>query len=120
MESSSTEFRRRKVSLRKVKNYIEIFFSQSNSVFPEAAEIVKDICLAVKFLHDCNVAHRDLKPENLLYSAKGSSGILKLTDFGFAKETMITNQLQTPCYTPYYVGESVTAGMSSHCVIEFE
>ena len=68
---------------------------------------MKDICLAVKFLHDCNVAHRDLKPENLLYSAKGSSGILKLTDFGFAKETMITNQLQTPCYTPYYVGESV-------------
>merc|ERR1712038_416123 len=73
----------------------------------EAAEIVKDICLAVKFLHDCNVAHRDLKPENLLYSAKGSSGILKLTDFGFAKETMITNQLQTPCYTPYYVAPEV-------------
>jgi len=73
----------------------------------EAAEIVKDICLAVKFLHDCNVAHRDLKPENLLYSAKDSSGVLKLTDFGFAKETLITNELQTPCYTPYYVAPEV-------------
>lgn len=73
----------------------------------EAAEIVKDICLAVKFLHDCNVAHRDLKPENLLYSAKDSSGVLKLTDFGFAKETIITNELQTPCYTPYYVAPEV-------------
>ena len=68
---------------------------------------MKDICLAVKFLHDCNVAHRDLKPENLLYSTKDSSAILKLTDFGFAKETIITNELQTPCYTPYYVGESL-------------
>jgi len=73
----------------------------------EAAEIVKDICLAVKFLHDCNVAHRDLKPENLLYTKKGSDAILKLTDFGFAKETVIKDELQTPCYTPYYVAPEV-------------
>ena len=39
--------------------------------FPEAAELMKDICIAVKFLHDMNIAHRDLKPENLLYSHKG-------------------------------------------------
>ncbi len=31
-------------------------------------------------------------------------GILKLTDFGFAKETLTRDTLQTPCYTPYYVG----------------
>ena len=37
----------------------------------EAADIVKDICLAVKFLHDINLAHRDLKPENLLYTTRG-------------------------------------------------
>jgi len=29
---------------------------------------------------------------------------LKLTDFGFAKETTFKS-LQTPCYTPYYVGK---------------
>merc|ERR1711936_1415393 len=73
----------------------------------EAAEIVKDICLAVKFLHDCNVAHRDLKPENLLYSRADSSGVLKLTDFGFAKETIIKDELQTPCYAPYYAAPEV-------------
>jgi len=73
----------------------------------EAAEIVKDICLAVKFLHDMNVAHRDLKPENLLYTVQGDHGILKLTDFGFAKETLIRETLQTPCYTPYYVAPEV-------------
>lgn len=37
----------------------------------EAAELMKDICIAVKYLHDMNIAHRDLKPENLLYSKKG-------------------------------------------------
>eukprot|EP00092_Neocalanus_flemingeri_P010607 GFUD01011426.1.p1 GENE.GFUD01011426.1~~GFUD01011426.1.p1 ORF type:complete len:402 (+),score=101.28 GFUD01011426.1:267-1472(+) len=73
----------------------------------EAAEIVKDICLAVKFLHDMNIAHRDLKPENLLYSRKDNLTVLKLTDFGFAKETLIRDTLQTPCYTPYYVAPEV-------------
>ncbi|XP_049847207.1 MAP kinase-activated protein kinase 2-like isoform X2 [Schistocerca gregaria] len=34
----------------------------------EAAEIMREICLAVKHLHDMNIAHRDLKPENLLYT----------------------------------------------------
>ena len=32
-------------------------------------------------------------------------GVLKLTDFGFAKETLTRDTLQTPCYTPYYVGK---------------
>lgn len=48
------------------------------------------------------------QPENLLYTTKESNGTLKLTDFGFAKETTLHNALQTPCYTPYYVGELVT------------
>lgn len=38
----------------------------------EAAEIMYEICVAVKHLHDMNIAHRDLKPENLLYSRQGN------------------------------------------------
>lgn len=45
------------------------------------------------------------QPENLLYTSKEKDAVLKLTDFGFAKETTVQNALQTPCYTPYYVGE---------------
>jgi hypothetical protein len=37
----------------------------------EAAQIMREICLAVKYLHDMNIAHRDLKPENLLYTKPG-------------------------------------------------
>ncbi|CAB1353797.1 unnamed protein product [Coregonus sp. 'balchen'] len=47
------------------------------------------------------------RPENLLYTTKESNGVLKLTDFGFAKETTLHNSLQTPCYTPYYVAPEV-------------
>ncbi|XP_014223797.2 MAP kinase-activated protein kinase 2 isoform X1 [Trichogramma pretiosum] len=73
----------------------------------EAAHIMYDICIAVKSLHDNNIAHRDLKPENLLYTQPDMFGVLKLTDFGFAKETSLKDSLQTPCYTPYYVAPEV-------------
>lgn len=45
------------------------------------------------------------QPENLLYTSKRPNAVLKLTDFGFAKETTTHNSLATPCYTPYYVGK---------------
>jgi len=73
----------------------------------EAAAIVSHIASALHHLHLLNVAHRDLKPENLLYHTNGDDAILKLTDFGFAKETFSKESLQTPCYTPYYVAPEV-------------
>ncbi|XP_070594816.1 MAP kinase-activated protein kinase 3 isoform X1 [Erythrolamprus reginae] len=73
----------------------------------EASEIMRDIGTAIQHLHGMNIAHRDVKPENLLYTSKEKESLLKLTDFGFAKETTIQNALQTPCYTPYYVAPEV-------------
>ena len=60
----------------------------------EVARMMFQICSAVKYLHDLGIAHRDLKPENLLLTSNSANAILKLTDFGFAKET--NNGLQTP------------------------
>ncbi|XP_046950924.1 MAP kinase-activated protein kinase 3 isoform X1 [Lynx rufus] len=76
----------------------------------EAAGIMRDIGTAIQFLHSRNIAHRDVKPENLLYTSKEKDAVLKLTDFGFAKETT-QNALQTPCYTPYYVGSRLLSGL---------
>lgn len=42
-----------------------------------------------------------------MYSSKRPNALLKLTDFGFAKETTSHNSLATPCYTPYYVGKDL-------------
>ncbi|XP_076132317.1 MAP kinase-activated protein kinase 2-like [Alosa pseudoharengus] len=73
----------------------------------EASNIMKHIGEAIQALHAINIAHRDVKPENLLYTSKRSDAVLKLTDFGFAKETVSHNSLATPCYTPYYVAPEV-------------
>ena len=60
----------------------------------EVAQIMFQICSAVKYLHDSGIAHRDLKPENLLLTSNDQDAIIKLTDFGFAKETSLG--LRTP------------------------
>uniref|UniRef100_A0A8C4QSX4 non-specific serine/threonine protein kinase n=1 Tax=Eptatretus burgeri TaxID=7764 RepID=A0A8C4QSX4_EPTBU len=73
----------------------------------EASEIMRDIGKAIQFLHSMNIAHRDVKPENLLYTSIRPNAVLKLTDFGFAKETLNNKSLATPCYTPYYVAPEV-------------
>jgi len=54
-----------------------------------------------------------LQPENLLFKTMAPDAALKLTDFGFAKETNTFKSLQTPCYTPYYVGVYRAMGRAS-------
>ncbi|KAM3185011.1 hypothetical protein ACTXT7_007222 [Hymenolepis weldensis] len=71
----------------------------------DAAQIVFQIANAIYWLHSRNIAHRDLKPENLLFESDAPDATLKLTDFGFAKET--SDFLKTPCFTPYYVAPEV-------------
>jgi len=74
----------------------------------EAAHIILMIAKAVAHLHHMDIAHRDLKPENLLFTNTSDAAILKLTDFGFAKEGNNEQRpLNTPCYTPYYVAPEI-------------
>ena len=53
-----------------------------------AADVIKQLLLALSYMHSQNIAHRDIKPENILLAPEESSepGKLnvKLTDFGFA------------------------------------
>ncbi|PFX33381.1 MAP kinase-activated protein kinase 2 [Stylophora pistillata] len=81
--------------------------SSQLDAFEEAAAIVRQVTIAIAHLHSLNIAHRDLKPENLLYADRSANALLKLTDFGFAKETTAGLDLKTPCYTPYYVAPEV-------------
>ncbi|KAI3370244.1 hypothetical protein L3Q82_025025 [Scortum barcoo] len=60
----------------------------------EASDIMKSIGEAIQFLHFAiNIAHFQRRQENLLYSSKRPNALLKLTDFGFAKETTSHNSL---------------------------
>ena len=58
---------------------------------------------AVYFLHQNNIIHRDIKPENLLF---GKEGLLKLCDFGWAKELNLENR-STFCGTVEYMAPEI-------------
>lgn len=51
-----------------------------------AKPLIKQVTVALKYLHDNNVIHRDLKPENLLLFPGPSPDrmVVKIADFGFA------------------------------------
>ena len=54
----------------------------------QSANVVKQILLAINYMHQLNIVHRDIKPENILIvPEEGTSDEfpnVKLTDFGFA------------------------------------
>lgn len=71
--------------------------------------IFKQLCYALKYMHECDIVHRDLKPENILLT---ENGVVKLTDFGvsdyghkipgdFSSELNVsTTYVGSPPYTP--------------------
>jgi len=74
----------------------------------DAAEIVRQLCDALAYLHQRGIVHRDLKLENLLLKKKSALEI-KLADFGLSK--LYSGQaLQTACGTPFYVAPDVLLG----------
>lgn len=51
----------------------------------EAAVVVRQILLALEYLHDRNIVHRDLKPDNILMTSLADGCRVILTDFGCAR-----------------------------------
>ncbi|XP_068121495.1 testis-specific serine/threonine-protein kinase 3 isoform X2 [Hyperolius riggenbachi] len=82
-----------------------------NGAFPEddAQTLFHQLVEAIHYLHNRGVAHRDLKCENTLLD----HGVLKLTDFGFAKilPTSTGELTHTFCGSLAYAAPEVLQGV---------
>lgn len=63
----------------------------------ETVEFLRDIIMAVGYLHERSIAHRDIKPENIVISTLGGA---KLCDFGWA--SLVDSARHTYCGTLDY------------------
>lgn len=77
-----------------LKSLIEVMIRNSQT-FSDAdvKYLMKQLLEAIKHLHNNWIIHRDLKPSNLLIN---SEGVLKVADFGLAREYGYPIQLYTP------------------------
>lgn len=64
--------------------------ANNNLTLRQKNDVIKQILLAVKYLHDNDTIHQDFKPENILVYGNLEDGItLKLADFGVSADNEI-------------------------------
>jgi len=74
----------------------------------QAADSMRQMLLAVAYLHAHWICHRDLKPENFVFD-KVDSNHLKMIDFGFACRFEEGTRMVQPCGTLHYMAPEVLA-----------
>ncbi|KAF9618295.1 hypothetical protein IFM89_000930 [Coptis chinensis] len=79
----------------------------------QAAVILKELVVAIKYCHDMGIVHRDIKPRNVLLT---SSGKIKLADFGISARITPGQRLSSKTGTPAYLAPEVLAGKYSEKV----
>jgi len=73
----------------------------------EASDAMRQMLLAVYYMHSHGIVHRDLKLENFLFDAPGSN-YLKLIDFGFSKTVgSMDTRMKFSCGTLSYLAPEV-------------
>ena len=73
----------------------------------DAAQCLKELCSALKYLHEKKIVHRDLKPENILYASAADDADIKVADFGLARVVSGKDMMKTACGTPGYVAPEI-------------
>lgn len=77
----------------------------------QAKYIVRQLCLAVNYMHRQGIVHRDLKPDNILLRDEESfknfnahsKPRIKVTDFGFATSLENKKLMQVECGSANYM-----------------
>jgi serine/threonine protein kinase len=73
-------------------------------------QLMKNLMVALKYMHDEGIVHRDLKPENLLLveepRSEADATDIRIGDFGFAARYRGVPLTQA-CGTPYYMAPEI-------------
>jgi serine/threonine protein kinase len=77
----------------------------------DAANLIHDMILAVRYLHDHGIVHRDLKLENFVLS---NDGTLKLIDFGLSKHFEEHEMVRHCVGTIDYIAPEILEGQYDH------
>lgn len=78
------------------ESYTQFYFSQ--------------LANGLKYLDAKNIMHRDIKPKNILLT--NSRRVLKIADFGFARQTRKDDLHETVCGSPLYMAPEITSSTS--------
>lgn len=82
---------------------------QTNFTEEDARDIIAQVAEGIKYMHDRNVAHRDIKIENLMFQSPNSR-VIKIGDFGLAKQLVNDSNTTTPCGTKEYMAPEMLEG----------
>lgn len=69
---------------------------------------------ALRYLYCKNIFHRDIKPQNILVHKEDNEFIIKLADFGLAKQFSTEDLQATLCGTPMYMAPEIIQGKDAH------
>ena len=75
----------------------------------QARGICASMLSAISFVHSKKIAHRDIKPENVLFSSYREDAVVKICDFGFAKQESVDQpaSFTTMCGTRSYIAPEI-------------
>lgn len=83
--------------------------AKGNYYEADAANLVRTIFEAVKYIHEAGIVHRDLKPENLLFRTQAEEADIMIADFGLSRvmESEKLSLLTEICGTPGYMAPEI-------------
>ncbi|GLB40023.1 putative protein kinase superfamily protein [Lyophyllum shimeji] len=83
--------------------------AKGNYYEADAADLVRTIFQAVKYIHGAGIVHRDLKPENLLFRTQAEDADIMIADFGLSRvlEDEKFSKLTEICGTPGYMAPEI-------------
>lgn len=85
--------------------------------YTEKRQLIRELLLGVKFLHENDITHRDLKPDNIMINTANGKNHPVIIDFGMANST--NTYAGTPSYMPPEVEKPIhptidLAGQKAH------